>query len=474
MTFFRAASLLLLIPSFSHGFLLPSTATTAVTSASSSSSSPTSSSSSSPFPGSDGSSTTSLCSKNSDRARTERILEESMGDDWRHFRAKLVAQETVERGQQQQAAATTNNNGNNNTNNKKQKNKKTKRSMETPSSSSSSSDDEKQGQLGELFGSVISSIFSSSSSSSSSSSNEKGDDWDSIGVPPKDSKEQQQQQQVKEQQLLCADPFVSEAELPIHLKPQKGSFLNKHRWAHPISHIEQGCVLIATEKLGGTFHQSVVLVVEHHPKEGTTGLIINRPIDGTLDQVASSLTKDYSVGSSGGGSSDNKKNKLTSTNPKKEQEKEKATESKIDLSLKLAFRNSPVGFGGPIHQESFHILHGYGEVEGSTKLAPGVFIGGSEELMDQVRVGNFDPQKALFLKGHGEWVGGQLEQEIQKGVWYVASCASDFLLRHAGAPIQEEDNADDLWTDLLVCMGGEHSKVAQKGIGKGDKRKKMP
>ena len=40
--------------------------------------------------------TTALQTKNSDRARMERILEESMGDDWRLFRAKLVAQEKAE------------------------------------------------------------------------------------------------------------------------------------------------------------------------------------------------------------------------------------------------------------------------------------------------------------------------------------------------------------------------------------------
>merc|ERR1740115_217720 len=40
---------------------------------------------------------TALRTKNSDRARTERILEESMGDDWRLFRAKLVAQEKAEK-----------------------------------------------------------------------------------------------------------------------------------------------------------------------------------------------------------------------------------------------------------------------------------------------------------------------------------------------------------------------------------------
>jgi putative transcriptional regulator len=45
-------------------------------------------------------------------------------------------------------------------------------------------------------------------------------------------------------------------------------------------------------------------------------------------------------------------------------------------------------------------LHGFGHVEGSRKLCPGVFIGGSEELMNEVRINRFDQSNSLFAKGH--------------------------------------------------------------------------
>lgn len=53
------------------------------------------------------------------------------------------------------------------------------------------------------------------------------------------------------------------------------------------------------------------------------------------------------------------------------------TPSNVDLSLKLAFNTATVSYGGPVLQEEYSILHGYGEVEGSKKIAPGVFVGGS-------------------------------------------------------------------------------------------------
>lgn len=146
------------------------------------------------------------------------------------------------------------------------------------------------------------------------------------------------------------------------------------------------------------------------------------------------------------------------------------TDSKVDLSLKLAFNSAPVTYGGPVQTEEYSILHGYGEVEGSKKLCPGVFVGGSEELMNEVRLGSFQPKEALFVKGHAAWVPGQLSREINKGVWYTAAVSADFVLRYAGAPITTEDNQDDLWSDILTCMGGKFDDIARQNIGRGDMR----
>ncbi len=144
--------------------------------------------------------------------------------------------------------------------------------------------------------------------------------------------------------------------------------------------------------------------------------------------------------------------------------------SKLDLSLKLAFPKAPVTYGGPVLTDEYSILHGFGEVEGSRKVAPGVFVGGSEELMNEVRINRFDPTHALFVKGHAAWVPGQLSREISKGVWYTAAVSSDFILRYAGAPVTEQDNRDDLWSDILTCMGGEFVEIARLHGGRGDVR----
>jgi len=144
--------------------------------------------------------------------------------------------------------------------------------------------------------------------------------------------------------------------------------------------------------------------------------------------------------------------------------------SSLDLSLKLAFSSSPVTYGGPVMSGEYSIIHGFGEVEGSTKLCPGVYVGGSEELMNEVRINRFDPRKALFVQGHAAWVPGQLSKEISKGVWYTAAVSSDFILRYAGAPVTADDNPKDLWSDILTCMGGQYAEIAKTHQGRGDMR----
>jgi putative transcriptional regulator len=210
---------------------------------------------------------TQLFTKNSDRARMERILEESMGDDWRLFRAKLVAQEKAQAKAEAERAKTPRRSNNNN-----QYHHEDGRGGSSTSSYSATQDElEKNGQLGDLFGAAISSIFKSKHHQSGRDAAKGRQDnhnniyrGDSIG------------RGIPDAEFVYQDPFVSADELPIHIKPKSYAPVNKHRWAHPIEHIEPGCVLIANEKLGGVFHQTVVLIVDHHEKTGTTGVVINR------------------------------------------------------------------------------------------------------------------------------------------------------------------------------------------------------
>lgn len=178
--------------------------------------------------------------KNSDRARLEKCFEDLMDNDWRVFRARLVAQESNDPIEYQTKVAST------------------KVSHDT----SVESRDEKQARQDKL-GNIFAAIFSKREGDERKSPSSIFD-GDSVGGATPDSK----------LPSSCDDPFVSEAEIPI-LMPTKIT-INKHRWSHPMSHIESGCVLVANEKLGGVFYHSVVLITEHSDSKGTIGFVINK------------------------------------------------------------------------------------------------------------------------------------------------------------------------------------------------------
>lgn len=229
--------------------------------------------------------TTSLASKNSDRARTERMLEESMGDDWRLFRAKLVAQEQAEAAAEASSKKKSSSSD---------KNRPHFASPQASSSSDKSQDDDsespdeelsKNGQLSDLFGAAISSIFNKNNKSEKKKAGVKSGggnifDGKNVGGAEGVVSSSWSSYDPKERELSSSyhdDPFCSAEEIPIHLQPRAmNTVVNKHRWAHEISHIEPGSVLVANEKLGGVFHQTIVLLVDHHDTTGTTGIVINR------------------------------------------------------------------------------------------------------------------------------------------------------------------------------------------------------
>jgi putative transcriptional regulator len=142
----------------------------------------------------------------------------------------------------------------------------------------------------------------------------------------------------------------------------------------------------------------------------------------------------------------------------------------LDLSLKFAFSEAPVTYGGPVNSDQFSILHGFGEVEGSRKVAPGIFVGGSEELMDEVRMGRLDARETLFIKGHAAWVAGQLEKEVLKKVWYPAAASTDFIMRYASKKTNQSDAPSDLWSEIMECMGNDFAALAIAADGRGDYR----
>jgi len=234
-----------------------------------------------------------------------------MGEDWREFRARLVARERSSSG----ATLSTGSDGENNMNISDPKKKQPRKQSWQQSSTA------KEETTGGIFSAILSSMFSkggsggsngSESSSSSSKNNNKerartlaeqvdaatttrarqtkettttnvpstrggGDIFDgySVGGATKFSTIGVSSSSTSSSSS-CSDPFMDEEECALIYNVPNNVKLDKHRWAHPLFHVEPGCILVANERLGGVFHQTVVLIIDHNEAAGSTGMVINR------------------------------------------------------------------------------------------------------------------------------------------------------------------------------------------------------
>ncbi|GMI04022.1 hypothetical protein TrLO_g269 [Triparma laevis f. longispina] len=119
----------------------------------------------------------------------------------------------------------------------------------------------------------------------------------------------------------------------------------------------------------------------------------------------------------------------------------------VGMGMQSAFGGSRVTFGGPVKPEELVVLHSNPLATGAKEITPGVFVGGSESLRSQVVKREFHGSNALFARGHSLWVPGQLERELDRGVWTVASASSNYILRHTKKGAEGEE--DCLWRDIM-------------------------
>jgi putative AlgH/UPF0301 family transcriptional regulator len=115
--------------------------------------------------------------------------------------------------------------------------------------------------------------------------------------------------------------------------------------------------------------------------------------------------------------------------------------------------------GGPVAGGA--VLHACADVGGTLLLgeegaAGGVYLGGDTARL-AARLGGERSRRALRLyAGEATWHGGQLEAELARGEWLLASAAPDWVLGAAAHAL----NGDCMWQRAMRALGGEHKDMA--------------
>lgn len=188
------------------------------------------------------------------------------------------------------------------------------------------------------------------------------------------------------------------------------------RWAHALPSLETGCLLIANPTLfstSQTYFNKAVIFVYSHSSEGSAGLILNRSTDKRLRDVTNSPQFD-------------------------------------------AFSENVLWLGGDVGRTTIHLMHP--EHIGGTRIVPGIGMGAFDEARKAVRAGIVRPEDCRFFTRYAGWGPGQLAEEVNGGVWFLAAASASVILEgRAQAQTQT-------WADVLHLMGGEYSQMADAAL----------
>ena len=151
------------------------------------------------------------------------------------------------------------------------------------------------------------------------------------------------------------------------------------------------------------FGRSVILLVDHST-DGTMGLVLNKPLPLSLNDVLKEF-KDIS--------------------------------------------NIPIYKGGPLSTDTLFYLHTLKDVEDSLQIGKGVYLNGDfDAIRCYILQGNDIDGKIRFFLGYSGWEHDQLCQEIEENTSLIGSTGISSLMNEKGSA--------ELWKNVLGQLGGKY------------------
>ncbi len=169
--------------------------------------------------------------------------------------------------------------------------------------------------------------------------------------------------------------------------------------------VRPGTLLLSEPFMQDALFGRAVVLICHHDKDGSFGLILNKP----------------------------------AANPFEESE---------DHPL----ATFPFFGGGPVETNNMFFIHTLSYLPETVLIKDGIcWQGEYESLIEAIAEGAFHSENGRLLVGYTGWSEGQLQEELENEDWMVYNGPIDFLLK--AEPSQ-------LWKDLLQTMGPYYKMVS--------------
>ena len=135
------------------------------------------------------------------------------------------------------------------------------------------------------------------------------------------------------------------------------------------------------------FAKTLTYVCEHND-QGALGIVVNRPIDMTLQVLF----------------------------------------ERLSLSMKdLARADAPIYFGGPVQTDRGFVLHlPAGDWQATIKVRDAIGLTTSKDILEAVGRGE-GPAKMLVSLGYAGWSAGQIEHELKQNAWLTVEVKDEIL-----------------------------------------------
>ena len=161
------------------------------------------------------------------------------------------------------------------------------------------------------------------------------------------------------------------------------------------------------------FAKSLTYVCEHND-QGALGVVVNRPIDMTLQALF----------------------------------------ERLSLTLRAkTLSDAPIYFGGPVQTDRGFVLHEpAGNWQSTLKVRDAIGLTTSKDILEAVGRGE-GPKKMLVSLGYAGWSAGQLEHEITQNAWLTVEARDAIIF---------DMPAEERLAAALHLLGLDYAKLADQ------------
>jgi putative transcriptional regulator len=164
-----------------------------------------------------------------------------------------------------------------------------------------------------------------------------------------------------------------------------------------------GRILISVPFLQDFYFKKSVVLLADHSDEGSFGIIINKPVEVKLSEIASDFE---------------------------------------------GF-DAPVFLGGPVKTDSLFFIHTRPDlIEEGSPILDGLYWGGNiDTVKDLIKNKGISPDDIRFYIGYSGWVAHQLDKELEDKSWVVSLTNSSQVIK---------SNPTEMWAQTLKKLGNEY------------------